>query len=313
MGHDNGLPLSRSTHDRDAVARAEAGLIDRLWSAPTTRVVVIDENQSLVSDDSLVLLHPEDVVAMTRFYLGREGETAFVGVFTDDAFTADDALAIALARAQDAQWRDLRHVGSLLNDRDTGLFVQALALAHWHRTHAFDPGRGTPTLPGQAGWVRVDAEGTQVFPRTDPAVIVLVRDEDDRILLGNNALWEPNRFSLLAGYVEPGESLEDAVIREIHEECGLRVENPEYVASQPWPFPASLMMGFQATLAAGVRPEDAQADGEEIRELRWFSREDLKASLDEVLLPGPVAIARHLIEVWLGETLSQEDPWMGKR
>lgn len=313
MHRAHGLPLSRSSHDRDAVSRSEGDLLERLWNDPSTRVVVIHENQSLVAMDTLVLLRPEDVGTSTRIYLGRDGDTAFVGVFTDSTHEAEAALAKAQALAEDVQWRDLRHVGSILNDRDTGLFVQALALAHWHRSRPFAPGSGTPTEPDQSGWVRVASDGVQVFPRTDPAVIVLVRDADDRILLGNNALWEPHRFSLLAGYVEPGESLEDAAVREIFEECGLLVENPTYVASQPWPFPASLMMGFSANLAPGQRPEDARADGEEIRELRWFSREDLKNSLDEVLLPGPVAIARHLIEVWLGERLPQEDTWTGKR
>ena len=143
-----------------------------------------------------------------------------------------------------------------------------------------------------------------MFPRTDAAVIALVTDQHDRIVLGSNALWEARRYSLLAGFVEPGESLEAAVIREVFEESGLVVTNPVYVGSQPWPFPASLMVGFRAdideTSMANIRP-----DGTEIIDLRWFSREELLASLDDVLLPGRPSIARAMIEDWLGDELPE--------
>ena len=309
------LSLARQVHDRDAVRRAEPQLLDDLWSDPETRVLVIHENATLIADKAVVYLTPESVTGLTKIYLGHHEGSAFVAVLTDAAFTADDAVALARTSVVAADWRDLRLAATELGDLDVGLFTQALGMSHWHRSHSFSPQRGQAVLPQQAGWVRVDESGTQVFPRTDAAIIVVVTDAEDRILLGNNALWEEDRFSLLAGYVEPGESLEDAVVREMFEECGLRVEDPTYVASQPWPFPASLMLGFRARVAAGQDANAILADGEEIRSLRWFTRTELTeaAATDSIKLPGPVSIARHLIEDWLGATLPQEDTWLGKR
>ena len=146
-------------------------------------------------------------------------------------------------------------------------------------------------------------DGSQVFPRTDPAVIVLITDHDDRILLGSNAMWENNRYSLLAGFVEPGESLEAAVLREMYEESGLRVTDPVYLGSQPWPFPASIMCGFTAKLADGQDASHLVPDGEEILDLRWFSRDELRGSLDSIILPGRSSIARAMVENWFGEPL----------
>jgi NAD+ diphosphatase len=309
------LPLARQVHDRDAVRRAEPLLLDELWSDSQTRVLVVHDNSTLESQNAVVYLSPAAATGLTRVYLGHHEGSAFVAVLTDDAFTADAALAAAVSSVATAQWRDLRLMGPALGELDVGLVTQAVAMANWHRSHSFSPQRGQAAEPDQAGWVRVDDAGTQIFPRTDAAIIVLVTDDDDRVLLGNNALWEEDRFSLLAGYVEPGESLEDAVVREMAEECGLRVVNPTYVASQPWPFPASLMLGFRARVAEGQDASAITADGEEIRSLRWFTREELvtAAESDTIKLPGPVSIARHLLEDWLGASIAQEDTWLGKR
>jgi NAD+ diphosphatase len=143
---------------------------------------------------------------------------------------------------------------------------------------------------------------TEVFPRTDAAIIVGVIDADDRILLGSNALWESNRYSLLAGFVEPGESLEAAVEREIFEESGVRVIDPVYLGSQPWPFPASLMVGFTARVDP-ARTSTLTPDGAEILDLRWFSRDELTSALAEIILPGPTSIARAIIEEWYGRRI----------
>jgi NAD+ diphosphatase len=161
--------------------------------------------------------------------------------------------------------------------------------------------------------VRTSASNQQIFPRTDAAVIVLVTDDDDRILLGNNAMWESNRYSLLAGYVDPGESFEAAVEREVFEESGLRIDRAQYVGSQPWPFPASLMVGFVARVRSDSEASNLQPDGEEILSLRWFSRDELRGSLDDIILPGRTSIARSLIEQWFGEPLDQDALWLGSR
>lgn len=302
--------LGRENLDRDAASRTRDGHIEAVMAHPQTRVLAIRASRAPYADGQLVFLQPSQVpVTATLAYLGKEteGTTAYVAAFVEDDAEIDFDPAAAV-------WADLRVIGPELSDRDSGLFSEAVALFHWHRAHEFSPKTGEGTVSGQSGWVRANHEGeSQVFPRTDPAVIVLVTDDNDRILLGNNALWEANRFSLLAGYVEPGESLESAVVREVYEESGLRVVDPSYLGSQPWPFPGSVMMGFSARLAPGEHPENHAADGEEILSLKWFTRDELKAAVDDIKLPGRVAIARAMIEHWLGETIDQESGWRGTR
>jgi len=212
--------------------------------------------------------------------------------------------AAARLEPDETRWAALRTVATVLDDRDAGLFTEALGVLNWHASHAHCPRCGAATLVEEGGWVRrCPVDNSQVFPRTDPAVIVLITDADDRILLGSNAMWENNRYSLLAGFVEPGEALEAAVIREMFEESGLRVTDPAYVGSQPWPFPASVMCGFTARLADDQPASGLLPDGAEILALRWFSRKDLLDAGDWMLLPGPSSIAHAMIERWLGAPL----------
>ena len=193
-----------------------------------------------------------------------------------------------------------------MSDRDTGLFTEALGIANWHASHTNCPRCGTPTVVEKGGWVRRCFEDeTEIFPRTDPAVIVSVLDRDDRLLLGSNAMWENTRFSLLAGFVEPGESFEGAVQREIFEEAGVRVVEPEYLGSQPWPFPASVMVGFTARLADDQDPSELTPDGDEILDLRWFTRDEVWSNRELVILPGRTSIARAIIEDWYGGPLDE--------
>ncbi len=307
--------LARSALDRDYLSRL--GGIPALLHEPRTRVVVLHGGRALgTTDGSLALLEPAALALDPgdAMFLGRaraasgdveEGAAVLAAVVSEDE-------AVRLGEA--GRWLDLRRVGALLDPRDAGLFVQALALANWHGSSAFSPATGEATSVTQAGWVRVDpVTGREHFPRTDPAVIVAVLDDEDRILLGSNVEWEVGRFSLLAGFVEPGESLEAAVIREIFEEAGVVVEDPEYRGSQPWPFPASLMLGFEARIAAGTSTVP-QPDGTELRELRWFTREELAAdaAAGRVLLSGPASIARALLEDWYGGPLP-EAPAAGGR
>jgi NAD+ diphosphatase len=300
------LPLARAALDRDHLGRA--GGIDALLDDSRTRAIVLHEGRALLATPTSLAVLPPSIVpqAALAVYLGRtttaapdlaEG-TPIVALAVDstDGFDELDDIETGPAR-----WGDLRRIGARLDERDAGLFTQALAILNWHTVSRFSPVAGAPTVPAQSGWVRQDETGKEYFPRTDAAVIVAVLDADDRLLLGSNALWEANRFSLLAGFVEPGESLEAAVIREVFEESGVRVENPQYLGSQPWPFPASLMVGFEARVVAGTDPV-GRPDGDEIVALRWFSRDELTAAVDvgEVLLPGPTSIARAIIEHWYG-------------
>lgn len=201
--------------------------------------------------------------------------------------------------------RSLRLVGADLSDADAALATTAVALAQWHRTHAFCPRCGSPTRPSDAGWARTCvADGSSHFPRTDPAIITLVRDPQDRALLGRRADWPQSWYSTLAGFVEAGESAEHTLRREVSEEAGIVVDPDRihYRGSQPWPFPGSLMLGFHAWATSDEEPTP---DGEEIAEANWFSRAELAHLADQgrVRIPPRVSIARHLIEDWFGGEL----------
>jgi NAD+ diphosphatase len=302
------LPLSRYRVDRDDAARTRPRLFDELWLEPHTRVLAVWRGEVLlVGGDTTALallpVHAAPIDAL-RIYLGRTLDeaadlpagSAIVAVVVDD----EQGLAFA---SDIARWANPRTLGHSLDDRDAGLAVEALGIANWHATHLFSPLTGNPTEPARGGWVRVDvATGRELFPRTDAAIIVAVTDGDDRLVLGANAQWETNRFSLLAGFVEPGESLEAAVVREVREESGLRVVDPVYVGSQPWPFPASLMLGFRARLDPD-REHVLRPDGTEILDLRWFTRAELAAALEQIALPGRTSIARAMIEDWFGSSI----------
>lgn len=300
------LPLARAALDRDHLGRADG--IDALLDDARTRAIVLHEGRALLSTPTSLAILPPSIVpqAALAVYLGRTIEpapdlpegTPIVALAVDSVEGFENLDDIPTGPAQ---WGDLRRIGASLDERDAGLFTQALAILNWHTVSRFSPRAGGETVPVQAGWVRRDADGTDYFPRTDAAVIVGVVDAEDRLLLGSNVAWEEKRFSLLAGFVEPGESLEAAAIREVFEESGVRIEDPQYLGSQPWPFPASLMVGFTARVAAGT-DTTGRPDGEEIVALRWFTRAELTEAVDagELLLPGRASIARAIIEHWFG-------------
>ena len=277
------LPLAANAVDRDYLAREDAGLIDD----PAARFLVLKDGKALLdAPASLALLQRVEPVE-TLIYLGRsvEAGTPYFAAIVDD---------------YEGDFGNLRTLGGSLSPLHATLFAEALAMANWHRATRFSPLSGAATTPAKSGWVLVDSEsGSELFPRTDMAIIVGVTDAHDRLLLGSNAQWEANRYSLLAGFVEPGESLEAAVAREVFEESGMRVVDPRYLGSQPWPFPASLMLGFLATVDTEVE-STLTPDGAEILDLRWFTRAELHAALEEILLPGKTSIARAIIEEWFG-------------
>ena len=287
------LALARGTVDRMTRRRTDREWIEAAWKDPRTRVLVVHQGQALVRDDELVFVAPEEAPAGIRFLLGQDTDgVVYFGVSGPLGEPAGGARVASL-----------REVGALLSDRDAGLLTHAVALANWHDTHTHCPLDGTPTVPDPAGHsTTCPTDGSEHFPRTDPAVIMLVTDPEDRCLLARNAAWPGRRVSILAGFVEPGESAEQAVIREVAEETGIIVTNVRYLGSQPWPMPRSLMLGFRADAPAG---QVITVDHEELAEARWWSRADLLAALQarELALPPSVSIARHIIEAWYGDPL----------
>jgi len=304
------LALSRSGADRAAHHRVDEAWLAAAWADPATRVLVLAEGRALVVDiapdrTDLVLLPPAEAPAGDRIYLGTDEDG--VSYFAVTATELPAAAEGAGARAA-----DLREVGASLGDREAGLLVHAVALENWHRSHRFCPRCGHHTRPASAGHVRqCTACGREHYPRTDPAVIMLVTDDQDRALLGRQAVWPQGRYSTLAGFVEPGESLEQAVAREVREESGVVVAQADYVASQPWPFPCSLMLGFTARADARDGGTEIHVDGEELSDARWFSREELRAGMENgtVLPPSGISIARRLIELWYGSPLPDSAHW----
>ncbi|HSR22281.1 MAG TPA: NAD(+) diphosphatase [Candidatus Eisenbacteria bacterium] len=286
------LALARASVDRAAHRRTDEAWLAAAWADPRTRVMRFAHARAAVAGDppALELRSPAelpDVPVERRYFLGEEGGVAYFGAELDEP---------------EEGFRGLRDVGLLLDDRDAGLLVNVIALANWHATHRYCPRCGEPTVVAAAGYLRrCPADGSEHYPRTDPAVIMTVVDAADRLLLGSQRVWPRGRFSTLAGFVEPGESLEAAVRREVAEEVGVRVGAVRYLGSQPWPFPSSLMVGFVATAES---TEVSLNDGE-IHEARWFTRAELleAATSGEVRLSPRVSIARRLIEHWYGDVL----------
>ncbi|WP_419997662.1 NAD(+) diphosphatase [Streptomyces boninensis] len=287
--------------DRAAHHRLDEAWLGAAWSHPTTRVFVVSGGQVLIDDTpdgrtELVMI-PSFEAPFTeqhRYFLGTDEDGVRYFALQKDS----------LPGRMDASARPagLREAGMLLGDRDAALMVHAVALENWQRSHRFCSRCGERTQIAAAGHIRrCPACGGEHYPRTDPAVIMTVTDEDDRVLLGRQVHWPDGRFSTLAGFVEPGESIEAAVRREVFEEVGVEVGEVEYLASQPWPFPSSLMLGFTAR----AKTTEIQVDGDEISEARWFSRDELRAAFEsgEVLPPYGISIAARLIERWYGSPL----------
>jgi NAD+ diphosphatase len=296
------LALARGTVDRVTEKRTNQDWLDAAWKDPATRVLVVFDGHALVRLDDehaeLIFVPPAEAPAGTRLLLGQDADGVVYFGVSAELPTASDGVRPA----------SLREVGSLLGDRDAGLFTHAVALANWHDTHTHCPLDGVPTVPDPGGHsTRCPRDGSEHFPRTDPAVIMLVTDPDDRCLLARNAAWPGRRVSILAGFVDPGESAEQAVVREVAEETGIKVNNVRYVGSQPWPMPRSLMLGFRADAPAG---QAITVDQEELAEAYWFSRDELLAAIKarEIALPPPVSIARQIIESWFGGPLPSAWP-----
>jgi NAD+ diphosphatase len=279
--------------DRAAHRRRDADWLERARSDPDTRVVCLDELMvPMQGTDDSPLLHAPSLAELGRalpadaIFLGeREGTPWF-------------ACELGLGSQSAARLVELRSVSLLLPADDAATAAYARALAHWHRGHRFCGHCGGSTVPTQGGHARHCVScGRESFPRTDPAVIVLVTHED-HCLLGRSPRFPPGMYSTLAGFVEPGESLEQTLRREVFEEVGVVLDEVAYRASQPWPFPQSLMLGFRATtLSMSITP-----DQDEIEDARWLHRTEIAdRARCPVRLPNRDSIARFLIEEWLAE------------
>jgi NAD+ diphosphatase len=293
-------PLGRAGIDRAAHLRADDEWLARAWANSSSRVIVVDAGRALVDEDgALVFSRPADASPGERFFLGIAAPSdveAAVGVFAVAAPLPDPPPSGTRAA-------NLREVGAELSDADAGLFAHAAALEQWHVRHVRCPLCGAATVVALAGHIRRCVnDASEHYPRTDPAVIMLVTDGDDRCLLGRQPSWPASRMSTLAGYVEAGETLEHAVVREVFEEVGVRVGDVRYVASQPWPFPSSLMLAFTASATT----TELNIDGDEIAEARWFTREELRTAITggSLRLPMSASVAFYLIDGWFGGELA---------
>ncbi|BDY30494.1 NAD(+) diphosphatase [Mycolicibacterium mageritense] len=293
--------LSRVGADRADVLRTDIDAATAGW-ADALLLRVDRRNQVLISEGRVVLgkaaaigdKPPEHAVFLGRLHDGRHVwavRGALEGPEDPDAET---------------EVLDLRRAGQVFDDTSAQLVATATALLNWHDNARFSAIDGAATKPIKAGWSRVNAHnGHEEFPRIDPAVICLVHDGHDRAVLARQTVWPERLFSILAGFVEAGESFESCVVREISEEIGLTVTDVQYLGSQPWPFPRSLMVGFHAL---GDPEQPFSFNDGEIAEAEWFTRAEIRDALDHgdwssespsrLLLPGSISIAREIIESW---------------
>ena len=277
--------FDRSQHDRAAHLRK-----DDAWRVPGARVLVIGgEHVATVGGTGIRWVGLDEA---------PEGEWIFLGIKDDVRYAA-----VMVDRvADELEPASLRVLGSTISPDEASLAVHAVGIARWHENHKHCAKCGQPTDPAEAGHVRICPScGAHHFPRTDPAVIMLITDGDDRALLGRQPVWPEGRFSTLAGFVEPGESLDDAVRREVMEEVGIQVGEVTYAGSQPWPFPSSLMLGFFGQALTS----DITVDQNEIAEARWFTRDEVTemTASSDLLLPPNVSISRWLLQKWHGGTI----------
>jgi NAD+ diphosphatase len=293
--------LSRVGADRADQLRTDIDAATAGW-ADAALLRVDSRNQVLVANGRVVLGAAAEVADKPppeAVFLGRLEDGRHVWGIRGALQAPDDPTV-------QAEVVNLRSLGPIFDDTSSQLVSAAVALLNWHEKARFSSVDGSPTRPARAGWARVNpVTGQEEFPRIDPAVICLVHDGGDRAVLARQAVWPERMFSLLAGFVEAGESFEVCVAREIREEIGLTVRDVRYLGSQPWPFPRSLMVGFHAV---GDPAEEFSFNDGEIAEAAWFTRDEVRAALaagdwssssdSKLLLPGSISIARVIIESW---------------
>lgn len=288
--------------DRATARRKTETWLQEQMKSESARFVPVWRLKNLFTEDTVpraVLLSAADIgrevieTAQSVTFLGEENGKPVYAV----ALPPNDA-AVPERMAAFGQFQELRAMSPILERPEGALLAYARAVSYWHGRQRFCGDCGSPTRATHGGHIRVctsESCGQQHFPRTDPAIIVRV-DSGDSCLLGRQSIWMPHRYSVIAGFVEPGETLEDAVVREVMEETGVRVQSVHYHSSQPWPFPCSIMLGFSATAAK----EETRLRDHELEEARWFTREEIEDGIRNktLFLPPAVSIAFRLIEDW---------------
>jgi len=297
--------------DRAGELRVNQETLDQLWQR--AQILQIAEGRIAAVDTALTLISAQDVAAHIAAHTFTEGSRYFLGLDleTKAPFFAWDTEWVGSIddEVKEVGFSTVREIGSLLSEQELEISFHAMGLSNWHRAHPRCPRCGGATRVDLGGAARTcDADGSQHHPRTDSAVIVLVKDRSDRILLGHQPIWPEGRFSTFAGFLEPGETFEQCVAREVLEESAVVVTELKYLGSQPWPFPASIMIAFEAVTD---NPERAQGDGQEITEVKWFTRAELMAAAKDgsLLLPPSISVARKMIERWLGESAPGGQTW----
>jgi NAD+ diphosphatase len=284
------LPLAVAEVDRAAHLRSNEAYLKSAWASAS---VLLFMDEKFVASSNQINFVPGSTLGeyqtQTDYFLGvKDKENFFVRHLASDENTKLELMT-------------LREIGAFLSPRDIGLAVHAQGLANWHKKHPRCSQCGAATSVVLGGSVRrCLIDESEHYPRTDGAIIVLIKDDQDRVLLGRQKVWPKNRFSTFAGFVEPGESFEHCVLREVREEAGVELTQINYLGSQPWPFPASLMIAFEAVTNT---PQLAKADGDEIEEIRWFSRAEMKAAIldKSLILPLEISVARQMIKAWYGQ------------
>ena len=292
------LPLASEAVDRAGELRLKPDELAKLWKS--ARILHFASGKFRVKANNELDFQSADQIVELRAKAGfADGEELFLGIDNGTSYFAwcSDAKDFESFELLE-NYQTLRTLGDYLSQLEMGLAIHTQAIANWHHSHQFCARCGQPTVSANGGSLRkCTSDGSEHYPRTDGAVIVLVKDKKDRILLGRQKIWPERRFSCFAGFVEPGESFEQTVLREVFEESGIKLGEITYLGSQPWPFPASIMISFSAI---ATNPDDAIPDGEEIEEIRWLSRDQMRDSIaDESLtLPPNMSVARKMIEFW---------------
>lgn len=294
------LALVANPHDRRGLLRTDEAWLEERWADPASRALVIAGTRVRPGEDGLEWVPTGEAPDGVRLLLGERDGTTWWGVIVPSLATQSDP----------ERWLPLRALLPLVSGtgaRQAPLVFHAMGLAEWHWAHKHCPRCGGRLVSRAAGHelVCTDCDKPQ-FPRSDPAVIMLITagdpgSDDERALLGRHPAWPAGRFSTLAGFCEPGETLEDAVRREVAEETGVVVGEVTYFGNQPWPLPASLMVGFHGRAV----DESITLDDAEVEEARWITRAEMRAGAEDrsLVLPGGVSISRSLIEAWYGGPL----------